>query len=599
MIWLLKTGVRTGLVAAAMTVAIPMIAFAQTIKPVIESAPVEVRPAVAKASQTDAENSRNNNTSMQKALPAGPAIPATVEAKIQSRFNELRHELLDDRAETIDWWLTLITIVLGFFGIVVPIAFFTGLSRFRELEKQAHDNVKTVVDIAGDAKRLLKEIDAHRATSEEIVRHLNAQTAADDPKEAKQAVETVLKTPKVSPLHKAVAGAIFLQQEGKRDDAIKKWRAIADIAEGSDNHLAARAWFSIAYLVKDESLENCLIANDQAIRLKPDFAEAYSNRGNTKYALGRYQAAVTDYDEAIRLKPDYAGTYSNRGAAKAATGEHDAAIADYDKAVYLNPGDAGAYSNRGVSKAALRCREAAIADHDEAIRLKPDYAAAYNNRGNAKDELGRHEAAIVDFDQAIRLEPDDAGAYSNRGNAKLALGRYDEAIADHDKAIRLKPDLAGAYSNRGNAKLALGRHNDAISDYDAAIRLQPSYVEAYNNRGNAKAALEQYEAAIADYDEAIRLQASYAVAYNNRGEAKAALERYNAAIADCDEAIRLQPDLAEAYYNRGVAKNALGLKDEAKKNFQTALELARNANNVKIEKLAEQKLRDLATDGGS
>ena len=43
---------------------------------------------------------------------------------------------------------------------------------------------------------------------------------------------------------------------------------------------------------------------DQAIQLRPDFADAYSNRGNTKVLLGRYQEAIADYDQAIRLQPD-------------------------------------------------------------------------------------------------------------------------------------------------------------------------------------------------------------------------------------------------------------------------------------------------------
>ena len=40
--------------------------------------------------------------------------------------------------------------------------------------------------------------------------------------------------------------------------------------------------------------------------------------------------AIADYDEAIRLKPDYAEAYNNRGTEKGALGQRDEAIADYD-----------------------------------------------------------------------------------------------------------------------------------------------------------------------------------------------------------------------------------------------------------------------------
>ncbi|MGB0384758.1 MAG: tetratricopeptide repeat protein [Ardenticatenaceae bacterium] len=44
---------------------------------------------------------------------------------------------------------------------------------------------------------------------------------------------------------------------------------------------------------------------------------------------------MADYSEAIRLNPDYALAYNNRGFAYEKKGERDLAIADYRKAVEL------------------------------------------------------------------------------------------------------------------------------------------------------------------------------------------------------------------------------------------------------------------------
>jgi len=54
---------------------------------------------------------------------------------------------------------------------------------------------------------------------------------------------------------------------------------------------------------------------NQAIRLKPDCAEAFNNRGIAYYNLGHHARAIEDYNQAIRLKPDYAIAFSNRGRA--------------------------------------------------------------------------------------------------------------------------------------------------------------------------------------------------------------------------------------------------------------------------------------------
>lgn len=50
-----------------------------------------------------------------------------------------------------------------------------------------------------------------------------------------------------------------------------------------------------------------------AIKLQPDYPQAYYNRGNAYYGLGLYQRAIKDYTEAIRLKPKDVDAYYNRG----------------------------------------------------------------------------------------------------------------------------------------------------------------------------------------------------------------------------------------------------------------------------------------------
>ena len=130
--------------------------------------------------------------------------------------------------------------------------------------------------------------------------------------------------------------------------------------------------------------------------------------------------------KAIELKPDYADAYNNRGIAKKAKGDLDGAIADYTKAIELKPDDADAYINRGDAKKAKGDLDGAIADYTKAIELKPDDAEAYVNRGDAKKAKGDLDGAIADYTKAIELKPDDAEAYVNRGIAKAdqrRLGR--------------------------------------------------------------------------------------------------------------------------------------------------------------------------------
>ena len=71
-------------------------------------------------------------------------------------------------------------------------------------------------------------------------------------------------------------------------------------------------------------------------------------------------------------------------------------------------------------------------------------------------------------------------------------------------------------------------------------------------------------------------------AYYNRGIVKAELDQYDAAITDYDAAIQFNPEYTKAYLSRGLAKRSLNKTLEAKQDFQTALELATQAGNVKL-----------------
>ena len=186
------------------------------------------------------------------------------------------------------------------------------------------------------------------------------------------------------------------------------------------------------------------------------------------------KGALADYDKAIRLNPNDAEAYLNRGMAYNKIGQYFAAIIDYDTAIRLKPDYAMAYYKRGVAKAGLGQHLAAITDFDTVIRLKPDYAAAYGTRGVARAELGQHFAAIADFDTAIRFKPDDLvayAAYAGRGLVKVKLGQYFAAITDFDTAIRLKSDNPGAYAGRGVAKHKLGRTREGRRDFQTALKL--------------------------------------------------------------------------------------------------------------------------------
>ncbi|MEP0785005.1 tetratricopeptide repeat-containing serine protease family protein [Coleofasciculus sp. FACHB-129] len=276
----------------------------------------------------------------------------------------------------------------------------------------------------------------------------------------------------------------------------------------------------------------------------------FSNQGNNFYIKQSYEDALASYDKAIALKPDYTDAWHNRGAALGELQRYEDALASFDKAIALKPDDANIWNNRGLALEKLQRYEDAVASYDKAIALKADYAEAWNNRGNALQDLQHYEDAIASYDKAIALKADYAEVWNNRGNALRKLQRYEDAIASYDKAIALKADDAAAWNNRGVALRNLQRYEDAIASYDKAIALKADDAAAWNNRGAALGHLQRYEDALASFDKAIAIKPNYAMAWDNRGIALEPLKRHDEALESYNTAIKFDPNNQEAINNR-------------------------------------------------
>ena len=341
-------------------------------------------------------------------------LDAATAVEIQHHFNELRRELLNYRSNMLELGLALVIIFLTALSVIAVVFGYIGFQSFREIETEAQRHVEEIRTIRAEAVSLVKD-----------VRELNAEAVGNDPKKAGETAERVQTNPESSPIDQAIATAVLLQREEKFEEAIEKWLSIANVVEETNTELGSQAWFSAGYLYEvRDSFEAASNAYTQAIRLNPDYAVAYNNRGSAKDSFGQSEAAIADYNKAIQLNPKLAEAYYNRGHAKINLGQSEAAIADYNTAIQLNPKFAKAYYNRGSAKINLGQSEAAIADYNKAIRIDPKFAEAYYNRGITNKRLGRVNEARQDFDTAINLS-------RNAGNEDWAT-KAEQQLRDLD-----------------------------------------------------------------------------------------------------------------------------------------------------------------------
>lgn len=175
--------------------------------------------------------------------------------------------------------------------------------------------------------------------------------------------------------------------------------------------------------------EQALTLIDRAIEIRPDYADAYNNRGNVLQALNRFEDALTSYDRSITLKPDSASAHNNRGNTLRKLDRVPEALAAYQKAIAIKPDYAEAYCNMGCALADLNEVDDARRFYQYTLALDPGFAKAHYNLGGLENATGNHDLAFKLYDKAISLDPGFADAYWNKSLLKLLHGDYKEGFA--------------------------------------------------------------------------------------------------------------------------------------------------------------------------
>jgi len=284
-----------------------------------------------------------------------------------------------------------------------------------------------------------------------------------------------------------------------------------------------------------------------------DAARVHNVRGISLAREGRWDEAVASFWEAVRLRPDYTDAFNNLGNVLYFQKKHDEAIAAYEEAVRLSPDHAGAHSNLGevlrhrgrLADALKHCRRA--------VELRPDMAQAHNHLGLALSASEQFEEAAAHCAEAVRLDPDLAEAHHGLGYALLQLRRVDDAVAAIETALRLKPDLAEAHGNLAAALLRRGQVHEALARLQEALRLQPDLADAHVHRAHALWQLGRFDEAAAAGAEVVRLKPDSAEGHNVLGVVHMKAGRPAEAVAAFGRAVEIKPEFAQAHFNRGLA----------------------------------------------
>ncbi|MFC5354869.1 tetratricopeptide repeat protein [Azospirillum himalayense] len=218
-----------------------------------------------------------------------------------------------------------------------------------------------------------------------------------------------------------------------------------------------------------------------AVKADPGNAAAHAALADACQALGRQDSALVAQRNAVLLRPDAAEHWLNRTALLRGWGDGGEAETCARRALRIRPLLAVAHAHLGHLLAEREDREGAERSHRRALALAPSDADALVSLGALRLRADRPVEADRLLRHATASAPDDAAAWSHHGTALDRLGRVDEAFACHRRAIDRAPEMAEAQANFAMHWARRQRPAEAIAAYRQAIRINPALPTAHYN----------------------------------------------------------------------------------------------------------------------
>src|SRR5438270_10880196 len=180
-------------------------------------------------------------------------------------------------------------------------------------------------------------------------------------------------------------GVIKLMQ-GRFSDAEIHLRAAVGLNGSSDEALS-----NYGYALKALNRpQEALAYFTRALAVNPRNPLTYYNRGSILAESARnYPEAIDQFDKAIAFNPNFADAYSSKGNCLEKLKRYEDALVAYDKALSIRPDLETAWLGRGNVLRNLKRYDEAFATYDKALSVKPDLEDAWVGRGDVFTDLKR------------------------------------------------------------------------------------------------------------------------------------------------------------------------------------------------------------------
>jgi len=234
--------------------------------------------------------------------------------------------------------------------------------------------------------------------------------------------------------------------------------------------------------LNDEVIETAIGDFTQAIELKPDYWEAYFERGKVHLYFNRLEEAEKDFLKVAQINPGFKEVYSYLAQIEIQRGNDKKAME------YLNRitsgGDYRYYYNLGKIFLNAKSYEAAVENLSKALEENKYLVDGYYLRAKAYEELGKYREALEDLKTAATLTPEEkkfftdmakvyfkkAKKFADEGNIRKAADLFIEGLKINYN-LKIEPEYEKVLEEAAKDSLKKGEYRQAITYLEFAERV--------------------------------------------------------------------------------------------------------------------------------
>ena len=310
----------------------------------------------------------------------------------------------------------------------------------------------------------------------------------------------------------------------------------------------------------------------KAITVKPKSFDSYFYLAVQHEKMGNLSDALLALDQTIFIKDDFAPAYLKKGQILMTQKDFKNSLEPFYKTKRLDKKNLESCIGLGDAFYEMKSYDSAMVWYGEALDIKPNYSKALLLRGKCHFIKENYRRSLMDFEEAIKQDKRNAEAYFYKGKINKALKQFDNAVDDFNEALELGYSKYECAVEVGMAYSDMGNHSKAIKYYTNAIKEDPNKGLAYGRRGRSYLIEEDYKNAMADLDEALKIDTSLAKADNRieLGFLKLRFNDLDGAEMNFNKALDFDSYNPRANYGLAVCQFLMGKKEIALRTFEQA-----------------------------